>query len=52
MIVTREAKAEILEASKMMRLAEDDDARMAAWEKFKMAAKPLLKGAAEKLGDG
>ena len=43
-IVTREAKAGILEASKELRLAQDDEGRMAAFKKFKEIAKPLLWG--------
>jgi hypothetical protein len=45
-IVTREAKQKILEASKELRLAASDDGRMAAWEKFATTAKALLHGAA------
>ena len=43
-VVTREAKAAILEASKELRLAQDDEGRMAAFKKFKEIAKPLLWG--------
>ena len=43
-VVTRKAKAGILEASKELRLAQDDEARMAAWKKFAEIAKPLLWG--------
>ena len=43
-IVTREAKAGILEASKELRVAQDDVARKAAWKKFAEIAKPLLMG--------
>ena len=41
-IVTREAKKAILEASVALRKAEGDEARSAAWEAFAAAAKPLL----------
>ena len=43
-IVTREAKQGLLEASKELRLAQDDEGRMAAWKKFAGIAKPLLMG--------
>ena len=43
-VVTREAKAGMLEASKELRLAEDEEGRMAAWKKFAEVAKPLLMG--------
>ncbi len=43
-IITREAKAGLLEASKELRLAQDEEGRMAAWKKFKTIAKPLLWG--------
>ena len=43
-IVTREAKAGMLEASKELRLAQDEAAREAAWTKFAEIAKPLLMG--------
>ena len=49
-IVTREAKQAVLEASKELRLADSEEARKAAWGKFAMTAKLLLGGAAEKMG--
>ena len=43
-IVTREAKAAILDISRELRTAETDEARAAAWGKFAEVAKPLLYG--------
>ena len=43
-IVTREAKVGILEASKELRLAQDEEGRKAAWKKFAGIAKPLIMG--------
>ncbi|MFQ5349144.1 MAG: hypothetical protein ACE5EG_01735 [Thermoanaerobaculia bacterium] len=51
-IVTREAKQALLEASKELRLADTDEARKEVWKKFVKVAQPLLDGAAEKLADG
>jgi hypothetical protein len=51
-VVTREAKAALLETSKALRLAETDEARKEVWMKFAMTAKPLLEDAAKKLADG
>jgi hypothetical protein len=48
-VVTREAKAAMLEISKQLRLADTDEARKEAWKKFTGVAKPLLAGVAEKL---
>ena len=50
-IVTREAKQALLEASKQLRLADGEEGRKAAWKSFAMTAKPLLAGAAKKMGD-
>ena len=46
-VVSREAKQGLLEASKDLRLADDDEGRMAAWKKFKGIAKPLIAPATE-----
>jgi hypothetical protein len=43
-VVTREAKQELLAASAELRQAMNDAARQAAWDKFAMVAKPLLAG--------
>ncbi len=51
-IVTREAKQALLEASKELRLAAGDVERLAAWDKFATMAKALLGGAAKTLGAG
>jgi len=51
-IVTRQAKQALLEASKELRLAKGEVERLAAWDKFKTTAKELLGGAAEQLGNG
>ncbi len=51
-IVTREAKQALLEASKELRLADTDEARKGVWKKFAMIAKPLLEDAAKNLADG
>jgi hypothetical protein len=51
-IVTRQAKQTLLEASKELRVAGSEVERLAAWDKFETPAKALLAGAAEKLEEG
>jgi len=41
-IVTREAKQQLLAASSAMRQAKDDAGRKAAWKSFETVAKPLI----------